>query len=127
VEAQAANDPLPPADRIELYQLDSPPGTAHTLREKGFDVVQQEVKDGKEHIELTAAQDDLAGLRKLGFKPEPVRNPQGQTQLEAARAQASGGYTVWKSYSEPGGIATSSGPSPRPTRTSSSSSPSASR
>ncbi|WP_240197103.1 M14 family metallopeptidase [Nonomuraea lactucae] len=105
VEAQATTDPLPPRDRIELYQLDSPPGTAQTLREKGFDVVQQEARSGKEHIELTAAQSDLDGLRKLGFKPEPVRNVKGQTQLEAAKAQAAGGYTVFKSYSEPGGIA----------------------
>ncbi|MEU4574543.1 MULTISPECIES: M14 family zinc carboxypeptidase [Nonomuraea] len=105
LEAQAAVDPLPPGDRIELYQLDSPPGTAQTLREQGFDVVQQEIKDGREHVELTAAQADLAGLKKLGLKPEPVRNPQGQTQLEAARTQAAGGYTVFRSYSEPGGIA----------------------
>lgn len=105
LEAQASVDPLPQRDRIELYQLDSPLGTAEKLREQGFDVVQQQVKNGKEHIELTAAQDDLAGLRKLGHKPEPVRNPQGQTQLEAAKAQAAGGYTVFKSYSEPGGVA----------------------
>ncbi|MEV6153121.1 M14 family zinc carboxypeptidase [Nonomuraea sp. NPDC052129] len=105
LEAQASVDPLPPRDRIELYQLESTPGTGQALKEKGFDVVQQDTKGGKEHVEVTAAQTDLDGLRKLGYKPEPVRNPQGQTQLEAAKAQAAGGYTVWKSYSEPGGIA----------------------
>ncbi|MFE0145894.1 M14 family zinc carboxypeptidase [Nonomuraea sp. NPDC059007] len=106
VEAQASVvDPLPPSDRIELYQLDSPLGTGERLREAGFDVVQQQVNGGKEHIELTADQAGLAGLAKLGHKPEPVRNQQGQTQLEAAKAQAAGGYTVWKSYTEPGGIA----------------------
>ncbi|MEV4891705.1 M14 family zinc carboxypeptidase, partial [Nonomuraea sp. NPDC055795] len=106
VEAQASVvDPLPPSDRIELYQLDSPLGTGEKLREAGFDVVQQQVNGGKEHIELTADQAGLAGLAKLGHKPEPVRNQQGQTQLEAAKAQAAGGYTVWKSYTEPGGIA----------------------
>ncbi|MFI7146117.1 M14 family zinc carboxypeptidase [Nonomuraea sp. NPDC050022] len=105
LEAQASVDPLPPRDRIELYQLESAPGTGQALKEKGFDVVQQDTKGGKEHVEVTAAQTDLDGLRKLGYKPEPVRNPQGQTQLEAAKAQAAGGYTVWKSYSEPGGIA----------------------
>ncbi|MEU8146073.1 M14 family zinc carboxypeptidase [Nonomuraea sp. NPDC048901] len=105
LEAQASVDPLPPRDRIELYQLESTPGTGQALKEKGFDVVQQDTKGGKEHVEVTAAQTDLDGLRKLGYKPEPVRNPQGQTQLEAAKAQATGGYTVWKSYSEPGGIA----------------------
>ncbi|WP_433516144.1 M14 family zinc carboxypeptidase [Nonomuraea sp. CA-143628] len=105
LEAQASVDPLPPRDRIELYQLESTPGTGQALKEKGFDVVQQDTKGGKEHVEVTAAQTDLDGLRKLGYQPEPVRNPQGQTQLEAAKAQAAGGYTVWKSYSEPGGIA----------------------
>ncbi|WP_101787964.1 M14 family metallopeptidase [Nonomuraea indica] len=105
VEAQAVTDPPAPADRIELYELDASPGTAHTLREKGYDVVQQEVRSGKEHVELTAVGAELEGLRKLGLRPEPVRNTRGQTQLEAARTQAAGGYTVWKSYSEPGGIA----------------------
>ncbi|MEO3870573.1 M14 family zinc carboxypeptidase [Nonomuraea sp. B12E4] len=103
--AHASVDPLRLRDRIELYELDSPPGTGQALREKGFDVVQQQNQGGKEHVELTAAQTDLDALRKLGFEPRPVRNPQGQTQLEAARAQAAGGYTVYKSYSEPGGIA----------------------
>ncbi|WP_245765361.1 M14 family metallopeptidase [Nonomuraea jiangxiensis] len=103
--ARASVDPLPARDRIELYELDSTPGTGQALREKGFDVVQQQNKGGQEHVELTAAQTDLDALKKLGFKPEPVRNPQGQTQLEAAKAQAAGGYTVYKSYSEPGGIA----------------------
>ncbi|MEV0346685.1 M14 family zinc carboxypeptidase [Nonomuraea sp. NPDC050680] len=105
LEAQASVDPLPPRDRIELYQLESTPGTGQALKEKGFDVVQQDTAGGKEHVEVTAAQTDLDGLRKLGYRPEPVRNPQGQTQLEAAKAQAAGGYTVWKSYSAPGGIA----------------------
>ncbi|WP_308250548.1 M14 family metallopeptidase [Nonomuraea rhizosphaerae] len=105
LQAQASVDPLPPRDRIELYELDSAPGTGQALREKGFDVVQQEGRSGQEHVEVTADQTDLDGLRKLGYKPEPVRNPQGQTQLEAARAQAAGGYTVYRSYSEPGGVA----------------------
>ncbi|MFC7593137.1 M14 family zinc carboxypeptidase [Nonomuraea antimicrobica] len=103
--AGASVDPLPARDRIELYQLESPAGTAQALREKGFDVVRHQTEGGKEHIELTAAQADLDVLDKLGHKPQPVRNPQGQTQLEAAKAQAAGGYTVYKSYSEPGGIA----------------------
>ncbi|MEU7856717.1 M14 family zinc carboxypeptidase [Nonomuraea sp. NPDC049141] len=105
LEAQATIDPLPARDRIELYQLESTPGTGQALREKGFDVVQQDTRGGREHIEVTAAQTGLDGLRKLGYQPEPVRNPQGQSQLEAAKAQAAGGYTVWRSYSEPGGIA----------------------
>lgn len=105
VQAQASVDPLAPRDRIELYQLDSPPGTGEKLREQGFDVVQQQVQGAKEHIELTTAETGLDKLHKLGYKPEPVRNQQGQTQLEAAKAQAAGGYTVWRSYSETGGIA----------------------
>jgi len=105
LEAQATAEPLPPGDRIELYQLDGSPGTGQSLREKGFDVVQQRAENGNEHVELTAARADLDGLAKLGLKPRPVRDPQGRTQLEAARAQAAGGYTVFRSYSEPGGIA----------------------
>ncbi|MGV9309186.1 M14 family zinc carboxypeptidase [Nonomuraea sp. NPDC004354] len=105
-QAVAAEDPaLPPSDRIELYQVDGPPGTGQALAEDGVDVVQKQAVAGKEHIEFTADQADLVRITKLGHKPQPVRNPQGQTQLEAAKAQAAGGYTVWRSYSEQGGIA----------------------
>ncbi|MBO3746263.1 zinc carboxypeptidase [Streptosporangiaceae bacterium NEAU-GS5] len=100
-----SGDPLPPKDRIDLYQLDSPSGTAQTLIEKGYDVVQRTPTGDLEHIEIAANAVEVAKLRKLGLNPSPVRNPQGQTQLQAARAQAAGGYTVWRSYSEPGGIA----------------------
>ncbi|GII55676.1 zinc carboxypeptidase [Planotetraspora thailandica] len=104
--AQAVTpDPLPPKDRSELYQMDSPAGTAGMLAQKGFDVVQHESTGAKEHIELTATPIDLKKLQILGYTPQPVRNPQGQTQLQAAKAQAAGGYTVWRSYSEKGGIA----------------------
>ncbi|MEU8193892.1 M14 family zinc carboxypeptidase [Microbispora amethystogenes] len=106
VPAQAdQGDPLPPTDQIDLYQLDSAPGTAATLNQKGFDVVQQHPSGDKEHVELTATPADVKKLQILGYRPQPVRNPQGQTQLQAARAQAAGGYTVWRSYSEKGGIA----------------------
>src|SRR5690349_11884674 len=69
--AEASVDPLPPGDRIDLYQVDGEPGTAQFLREKGFDVVQHDNGGDKEHVELTAAQADLAGLAKLGLRPEP--------------------------------------------------------
>ncbi|MBP2703252.1 immune inhibitor A [Microbispora sp. RL4-1S] len=104
--AQAApGDPLPPPDRVELYQVDGEPGTGGSLAQKGFDVVQQRPQSGKEHVELTATPAELKKLQRLGYRPEPVRNGQGQTQLQAARAQATAGYTVWRSYSEKGGIA----------------------
>ncbi|GIG82071.1 M14 family metallopeptidase [Planotetraspora kaengkrachanensis] len=104
--AQAvATDPLPPTDQIELYELDSPAGTGGTLAQKGFDIVQQTAEGATEHIELTATPAELKKLQILGYRPQPVRNPQGQTQSQAARAQAAGGYTVWRSYSQKGGIA----------------------
>ncbi|MBD3141639.1 M14 family metallopeptidase [Microbispora bryophytorum] len=104
--AQAGQgDPLPPADQADLYQLDSAPGTSSTLTQKGFDVVQRHPAGDKEHVELTATPAELKKLQILGYRPQPVRNPQGQTQSQAAKAQAAGGYTVWKSYSEKGGIA----------------------
>ncbi|GII92724.1 M14 family zinc carboxypeptidase [Sinosporangium siamense] len=103
--ASAARDPLPAADQIELYQLDAKPGTGQTLIENGIDVVQKQIVGDKEHIELAASKSDLKRLAKLGHTPAPVTNPQGQTQLQAAKAQAAGGFTVWKSYSENGGIA----------------------
>ena len=43
-------------------------------------------------------------LRARGVKLDLTRVKGGKTVRQFAAAQAAGGYTVWRSYDEPGGI-----------------------
>ena len=43
-------------------------------------------------------------LRAQGVTVRPLRNGKGQTVSEQAALQAAGGFDVWRSYDEPGGI-----------------------
>ncbi|MEU6263092.1 M14 family metallopeptidase [Saccharopolyspora shandongensis] len=95
----------PTGQAVELYGIDAPRGTGEKLRELGLDVIRSEAGSGSERVELTATRSDLDVVENLGLEAEPVRDPQGRTQAVAARAQAASGYQVWRSYSEPGGIA----------------------
>ncbi|WP_283137405.1 M14 family metallopeptidase [Rhizohabitans arisaemae] len=98
-------NPLPQDERIELYQLDAAPGTAEELELTGLEIIQKRVANNREHLELTLRPADVKKLERRGLRPSPVRNEAGQTQLEAARTMAASGFNVWRSYSEPGGIA----------------------
>ena len=51
---------------------------------------------------LTARQ--AAKLRQQGITVRLLRNDKGQTVTQQARIQALNGFTVWRSYDEPGGI-----------------------
>ena len=51
---------------------------------------------------LTARQ--AAKLRAQGITVRLLRNDKGQTVTEQARIQALNGFTVWRSWDEPGGI-----------------------
>ncbi len=45
-----------------------------------------------------------AKLRKQGISVRLLRNAKGETVAEQARLQALSGFTVWRSYDEPGGM-----------------------
>jgi Zinc carboxypeptidase len=54
------------------------------------------------HAVLTRRQ--VSKLRALGVRVRLTRNDRGQTVTQQAAAQAAGGFNVWRSWDEPGGI-----------------------
>lgn len=90
---------------IELYEVAGAIGTGDRLEGLGMDVVTAEPSGDGERVEVVASKSDVGLFAKLDLDARPVRDGQGRTQETAARAQARDGYQVWRSYSEPGGIA----------------------
>ena len=63
----------------------------------------------------------VSKLRAAGVSVKLTRNAKGQTVQEQARLQAAAGFTVWRSWDEPGGIRDQLYSLARETRSSSSS------
>ncbi|MGH3666615.1 MAG: M14 family metallopeptidase, partial [Egibacteraceae bacterium] len=95
-------------DRYELYSATVDAETAGALRQRfDHDVVNVAEADrkGEAVVDLVLSGVDAAKLRSEGVAVKLRRNARGQTFTQAASAQIASGQTVYRSYSEPGGIA----------------------
>ncbi|MFL6126758.1 M14 family zinc carboxypeptidase [Actinophytocola sp.] len=93
------------ASTLELYEVTGAAGTGDRLEGLGMDVVTTRPSGDGERVEVVASPADTGLFGKLHLDPRPVRDARGRTQAAAAAEQAADGYQVWRSYSEPGGIA----------------------
>ncbi|HEY3015333.1 MAG TPA: M14 family metallopeptidase, partial [Nocardioides sp.] len=93
-----------PHDPLEMYTARVDAAKAGELVRDGLDVVG--VRTSGENVELdvvlTGAERDRLAAR--GVSVAPKRNRDGKTQRQLAAEQAAGGYTVWRSWDEAGGI-----------------------
>ena len=89
--------------QLEMYTLR---GSADAIREAAGGVELAGVRQTRSGIEaaavLTRAQ--RAKVAAAGVKIKLTRNAKGQTVTEQARLQAAGGFNVFRSWDEPGGI-----------------------
>jgi hypothetical protein len=90
-------------EKLEMYTLE---GSADRIAEAAGGVelagVRQTASGLKADAVLTEHQ--RAKVAASGVKITLKRNKKGQTVTEQAAAQAVGGFTVWRSWDEPGGI-----------------------
>jgi len=103
-QAPAQAEPVP---TLDAYTATVTPEQAAALSEQGVDVVAaQPTADGEalqvDAVASAADRDRIAERTGVDLRLE--RNEQGQTARQAATAQAQAGYTVWRSWDEPGGI-----------------------
>ena len=89
---------------LEMYRATVDSATLQMLQRGGYDIASaKETRQGVDvALVLTAA--DRERLRGQGVRLEVYRDRQGRTQSQRAAAQATNGFTVWRSYDEPGGI-----------------------
>ncbi len=94
-----------PDGPLDAYTAVVDPAELQGLAAQGFDVGEHStVRDGVEvDLVLNPAEADL--LRAQGVDLELTRVRGGKTVRQFAAAQAAGGFQVWRSYDEAGGIA----------------------
>ncbi|ADU47408.1 M14 family metallopeptidase [Intrasporangium calvum] len=100
-----ASSSPPGGGDLDAYTAVVTPNQLAELARQGHDVHegrQTSATGIQVELILTAAQRDQ--LRKQGLDPQLTRVKGGQTVKEFAAAEAAGGFTVWRSWDEPGGI-----------------------
>jgi hypothetical protein len=90
-------------EKLEMYTLE---GGADKIAQAVGGVELAGVRQTASGLTADAVltQDQRAKLAASGVKVTLKRNKEGQTVTEQAAAQAVGGYNVWRSWDQPGGI-----------------------
>ena len=102
--AAAPTAPDRDPDRLDAYTATVAPSQLPVIAEQGLDVTSQRPVKGGLEVELvmSPAQADLLEAHGVDVKLTRVKG--GLTVRQFAAQQAAAGFTVWRSYDEPGGI-----------------------
>jgi hypothetical protein len=87
-----------------MYTARVSAGQATQLAREGLDVVAVRPAADAVEIDLVLSNAERSRLQARGVNLTPKRNKDGKTQRQLALEQAASGYTVWRSWDEPGGI-----------------------
>ncbi len=91
---------------LDMFRLTAAPAVVERLVRQGYDVAAARPAPGPAlEADLVLSPAEELALRAEGLPLRPWRNTDGQGVLDLARAQARGGYSVWRSWDEDGGIA----------------------
>jgi murein tripeptide amidase MpaA len=93
----------PQREKLEMYVLEGP-AASFAEATKGLELldIQQTAEGTRAEAVLTRRQ--AAKIRAQGVEVSFLRNDNGQTVTQQAALMALNGFTVWRSWDEPGGI-----------------------
>src|SRR5829696_693490 len=91
------------ADRLDVYTAVTTAEKLSALEAKGIDVASSEAAGNSLRAQLVMTKDQREQVSAEGVQTKLTRVKGGKTVKQFAAAQAAGGYTVWRSYDEPGG------------------------
>ena len=91
-------------DRLDMYRATVTEEQYRQLLDEGTDITAERAVAGGQEIELVLTPPQRAKLVAQGVKPQLVRVKGGKTVKQFAAEQAAGGYEVWRSWDESGGI-----------------------
>ncbi|MEU7530905.1 M14 family zinc carboxypeptidase [Saccharothrix sp. NPDC042600] len=94
----------PPADPLDVYVTEVAPAEAAELAREGLDVASSRVVGDRVRMELVLADSERDRLARRGVALEVKKSRDGKSARQLAAEQAASGYTVWRSFDEPGGI-----------------------
>ncbi|WP_223165692.1 M14 family metallopeptidase [Lentzea indica] len=97
--AAAPND-----DPLDVYVAEVTPQQAGELSRQGFDVAGAKASGDKVEVELVLAGSQQNELARRGVDAQVKKNKDGKSARQLAAEQAVNGFTVWRSFDEPGGI-----------------------
>ncbi len=104
VFAEAATAKVAARDRLDAYTAVVQAGQLAMLAEQGFDATGQREVAGGIEVGLVLTKHQRAKLARDGVRTQLTRVQGGLTVQEFAARQALAGFTVWRSYDEPGGF-----------------------
>lgn len=89
---------------LDMYTAKVSGQAAAQLSRSGVDVTATVPAGSDVKVDLVLTSDEAKGLRARGIGVQLKRAANGQTVRQLAAAQKSAGYTVYRSWDEPGGI-----------------------
>jgi murein tripeptide amidase MpaA len=92
------------ADRLDVYTAKVGAAKLADIEDQGLDIASSEAAGSRFKAQLVLTRDQRAKLAADGVKTKLTRVKGGKTVRQFAAAQAAGGFTVWRSYDEPGGF-----------------------
>ncbi|HEX5994599.1 MAG TPA: M14 family zinc carboxypeptidase [Jiangellales bacterium] len=102
--ASAAPSAVSDPDRLDAYTAVVQPAEMATIAQQGIEVSgHRQVANGIE-LDMVLDQAQAERLRGKGVDLKLTRVKGGKTVREFAAEQAAGGFNVWRSYDQPGGI-----------------------
>jgi hypothetical protein len=90
--------------KLEMYTANVDQATIGKLAREGVDIAATEQVAGGARVDLVLSARERDRLAAQGVRLALKRNKDGLTVQEQAAAQAAAGFTVWRSWDEPGGI-----------------------
>jgi hypothetical protein len=92
------------AQSLDMYTATVSDQAAAELSRTGVDVTAARPEGSKVKVDLVLSAQEAKGLRARGIGVQLKRTANGQTVRQLAAAQQAAGYTVYRSWDEPGGI-----------------------
>jgi hypothetical protein len=88
---------------LDAYSAKVTPDQLRELARLGHDVAEQKTDASGTTVDLVLSPGQRDDLVRKGINPQ-LKKVNGKTLKQLAAEQEAGGYTVWRSYDEPGGI-----------------------
>src|SRR6476661_278396 len=102
--ASAAPGASDDSSELDAYTAVVPADQLAEISQQGVDISGGRARTDSVELDMVLTQGQAKHLRGKGVDVKLTRVKGGKTVREFAADQAAGGYTVWRSYDEPGGI-----------------------
>ena len=101
IGASAAEDD---AGALDMYTADVSTEQAAELAKAGLDIAASRANENGVSMDLILTEDEATALAARGVDVKVKKGKDGKSAKQMAEEQAAGGYNVWRSYDEKGGI-----------------------